>query len=191
MKNENTFPQLCYRDEQFKITTLDQIAAAKSSLQNLLNTWHSIPGLPAIKDYKQLFELTHVPDRFYANAINAKGEPVPLNLIVAAREAKNHLQVGRMELWSIQYNTVILNQDAASALSNSMDVIVTNESQKKFVDAVVAYKDSGNYIHDICVNGTTLTFQHSTPFTILERHNGNILKVDISADALRQMVKEL
>jgi hypothetical protein len=211
MKTENTFPQLVYEDTKFKEQTRSEIQAAKTALQNLLNEWNSL-GLPAITDYKELFKLVHVPQRVYSDTVHSMSPepvshgsfaiapnvnvkitdaPVPNQLYVRAREAKMQIQNGRMQLWSIENDTIILNETEAEALCDSMDVYAENIEQKKFIEAAISYRDSGNYLHDVIINGTSLTFQHSTPFEIVERHGGNILKVDISPDALRAMVKEL
>jgi hypothetical protein len=210
MKNE-TYPILVYQDEKFKETTKAEIASAKTALQNLLNEWNFLK-LPRITDYLQLFRVVHTPQRVYSETyhalnpepgaygsvaihpgvnLNLTDVPVPNQLYVRAREARQQIQNGRIELWSIENDTVILNETAAEALINSMNVYAQNEAQKKFIEAAVSYKEAGNYLHDVIINGTSMELQFSTPFAILERQAGNILKVDIVPDALRAMVKGL
>jgi len=211
MKN-NEFPMLVYQDEAYKQKTRNEIAGAKAALQNLLDEWNSMEDLPKITNYRDLFKLIHVPQKFYSDQFQAEGKkpvqgsfalqpgvnlkfttvPVPNSLYVKAREAKQQIMNGHLELWSIDENgKIVLDETAAQNLVNSMDVIAENIEQKKFIDAVISYKEAGNYLHDCLINGTTLGFSFSTPYEIIERHSGNILRVEIVPDALRSMVKEL
>ena len=211
MKNKE-FPMLVYQDEAYKQKTTAEIAGAKIALQALLDEWNSLDDLPKITNYRDLFKLIHVPQKFYSDQFQAEGKkpvqgsfalqpgvnlkfttvPMPNSLWIRAREAKMQIMNGHLELWSIENSTtVVLNETAAEDLVNSMDVWAENEAQKRFIEAVISYKESGNFLHDCLINGTSLEFSFSTPYEITERHSGNILKVEIVPDALRAMVKRL
>ena len=199
MENENTFPMLAYTDTKFEKQIKSEIQDAHKALQMLLDTWNAL-GLNKITAYNELFQLVHVPDRFYAKykswnegcitSIN-EGEPIPLQLIVAAREAKRQTMNGKIELWSIEDGTVIVDNTAAATLLASSDTWVTNIQQKKFVEACVQFVESSDFLIESMTNMPAMRLPLS-PFELQERTGFLYLsKVKLSVDQMRELLKSL
>lgn len=202
--------ELAYRNLEFEEKTKLELQKALEAQQRLLDTWNALDlGLPCTN----LFYLIHNPQKVYADAVKevttipishgkyqiAQGAfmqfldvPVPNELYVRAREAKNQIQCGRPELWSIEDNkTVKLNQELAEALIHSNDVWVENEEQKKFVDSAVRYIETGIYLHDKLINMAGMGTLFNTPFRLVEGHRGFVPKLRLELVQLRELLKQI
>jgi hypothetical protein len=207
---KNTFPVLVYEDIKFKETTKSEIEGAKIALQNLLNEWNGLK-LPAITDYKQLFRVIHTPQRVYSEtyhalnpepvygaltirpgvSINLTDVPLPNELYIKARSAQREIQTGRLELWTIEDEKIVLNEIAAKTHLNSADIYAENEAQKMFVEACLMFVESSDTLITSLTNMPS-TRLPMTPFSIIERTGFLFLsRVKLDPDQMRELLKSL
>ena len=201
---------LVYTDQKFIDRTRIELKKAQEAQQKLLDQWNATGiGIPC----DNLFKLMHTPQKVYGDAVKSQAEipiaqgkfqiskevflnmldvPVPNELYTAAREARNCIQSGRPELWSIKDNkTVVLNETLAEQLIHSFDVYAENEAQKEVAEACLKYMESSNFLNDKLKNMAGLRTMFGLPFTVVDRFANIVCSLDIEPTNLREMLKTL
>lgn len=201
--------ELIWSDDKYIEQTTQGIEKALKAQQKLLDTWNALK-LGVCND---LFRLIHDPIHVYHEAVKFRTEihspvgkykisneaymditgiPVPNELYVVAREAKRCIMIGHRELWSvIDGKTVVLHQDRADALIHSHDVWAENEEQKEFVQNVLAYQRSGQYLFSKLNTMLQMNSGYMIPFNVIGRSFGIVNELELEPVALREMMKKL
>ena len=203
--------KLSYRNEAHEEKTRNELDRAKKALQNLLQAWNSTDlGLPC----PSLWKLMFTPEKTYQEAAKSIAEvpiangkfqlskevflnileiPTPNDLYIAAREARNEIQTGRPELWTISEDggTVLLNQELAEALIHESDCYVETELQDQMVEACKEYAKSGKVLHEILTKLPGQGMFQGIPFVIVERYGNLIAWLEIEPVQLRGILDQM
>ncbi len=159
MSKTDTYPMVVYQNAEFKVKARAELEAAKAALQALLDTWNN-SGLPAITTYAELFKLCHTPQALYAAATKSDADkadeyksmiavPLPNEIYIKARAAKNQVYNGKVELWSIKDGKVTFDQAAVNAFLNSADLVAQNEQQADFIRSCVAFAQASDVLINV------------------------------------------
>lgn len=200
--------KLAYRDLLFEEQTKAELKKALEAQQKMLNAWY---GTGIDVPCTNLFQLMHAPQKVYGDAVKSQAEipiahgkfqiskdvflnildiPVPNQLYIAAREARNQIQAGRPELWSIEGNKVVMDQELANELIHSKDVYTENEAQERFVEATLKYIELSNYLVETIKAMPGMGMSFGMPFTLIEKH-ALINIVQLEPVQLRETLKSL
>lgn len=199
-----------YRDTFHEEKTRQELENARTALQNLLDAWNEID----ICKCDDLFRLTQQPEKYYNDKVGetielpvTKGKfqisrdaylsilqvPTPNTIYVAARTCRKHSFTGIPALWSISPDgtKVLMDQEKANEFIDAKSIYISNEQQRVFVDNVVQFMQSSNYLHETLKELPGLSNLFSIPFTIVERNNQILSKVEISYPQLTEVLKVL
>ena len=199
------FPMVAYEDTAFMAKTTKELKEAKDALQKMLDCWNEL-GLPAL--HTTLFRLAHDPQGVHAEAVpvitggklqlskdifmRITEAPCPNQLYIAARLARNQIQTGRPELWSISSDgkKVVLDKDLAKALIESQNIIAVNEAQLKFTHEVAEYVRLSNSLNEQ-LKAIPWMRMPAPPWILTERSFPLIAGLELQADQLREIAKSL
>jgi hypothetical protein len=202
--------QQIYRDEAFETRTRTELENAREALQALLDSWNEVD----ICKCDDLFRLTQQPEKYYNEKVGetvelpvTKGKfqisrdaylsilqvPTPNTIYVAARTARKQSFTGIPALWHISPDgkTVEMDEAEAQKYIDAKSIYISNEQQRIFVDNVVQFMRSSNYLHETLKELPGLSTLFSIPFTIVERNNQILSKVEISYPQLTEVLKVL
>jgi len=202
--------QQFHQDEAYEAKIRTELEDAQAALQNLLTEWNLLD----IGVCDDLFRLTQQPEKYYNDKIGetvelpvTKGKfklskdvylsmlqiPTPNSIYVAARTCRKHSYSGIPSLWHISADgkTVELDEKQAFQFIDSQSIYVESEQQRIFVDHVLQFKESSNYLHEVIKGLPGLSTLFSIPFTIVERNNQILSKVEISYPQLNEVLKVL
>ena len=201
--------ELYFTDPAYEAKTKTELEASREALQKLIDVWNSLELVPCT----DLFQLVTQPEKYYSKIVHETTEvpdsfgryqlrkdvfvslldiPVPDQLYRAAREARKQPFIGIITLWNIvDGKTVVMDVGEAEKLVKAHCIYVENNEQKKFVEAVKAYAEASNYLHDVITGSTGKRIEFMVPFSITGRALPIISQVKVEIDVLRQLLKLL
>lgn len=201
--------ELYFTDPAYEAKTKTDLEASREALQKLVDVWNSLD----LKPCDDLFQLVTQPEKYYSKIVHETTEvpesfgryalkkdvfvslldiPVPDQLYRAAREARKQPFIGLPSLWSISDGkTVVMDANEAETIVKAHCIYVENDEQKKFVEAVKAYQEASNYLHEVITGSTGKRVEFMVPFSITGRALPIISQVKVETDVLRQVLKLL
>ena len=201
--------EIIFEDKAYQEKTRKELQNAKEALQDLLDCWIKL-DLGTVPD-NNLFNLTYRTADVYNEAVYEVAEvpvtagkfqlnkdvfmkllnvPIPNDLYLKANAAKKHSWTGVPTLWYIDGDNVIMNQDEADKFIYANNITITNEDQKKFVKAVYAYLENGNYLYQTLQNLPGFN-AFTVPFTLIEKGFPLLPKLQLEVINLKNILDKM
>jgi hypothetical protein len=164
MKKENLKPVKVFSDPDFENRTKNELEAAKKGLQVYLDQWLAL-GLGPCND---IFGLIMQPRISYDKAVDSMiGTPAsqgpfkvnknkyrdqlelpdPALLLKARNNALKNIYSTKSDLWSVENDRIVMNQQEAEAIIDSQSVYCTKPEKIKLAEDLLAAVDLWNSLN--------------------------------------------